>query len=454
MAEDGRNISSGIGQGGAQVLKGGISPLWAKAAEAKARKSASQDSSGDLFKDLKSLNNLEIFHRDVPRFQQHSKEIYDLAHKNIDAIKRGDSNALMEIKTKIADIQNEAALSKSLRDQHKQAGMALLGGEYTPESVQYYQDIEDPTKVDYSNPATAYQEDLTRYQKKQKPFDYYEEIKKVAGGLRQDVNSTPIKMDLGGGVSGYQTREEVSQEMSDKTAADLYNFNPTFKEIQPDFNKFKQDFRNYTKTQAGTSIVRPSEAEKSNIVKKEEFGSVPINIGKPNESGEIIQTNVTLDNAYNVPEEDVTITYSDRTRSIKNNSRLTKGKSTPGKVDVISTVLIDKEGEVMSDDQIEYLKKSGIFQKGIKSGELKYEPMVFMTTKTGESISQPLSDAQESIRKKKTEDGKSLFQKYNEEAAIKNKEALSENKKAPHGDIVSQGGKKYKWNGTEYKEIK
>ena len=171
---DPRSISTGIGQGEAQIIQGGISPYWTKANEAKyINKDKKEKKSEELFKDLKTLNHLDINPRDLQRFIDHGKQIDKYVKDNWNDIDRGDTSKLYEVKKMISDIENEALLSKNHREVIESSSKNI--DEYDDTSKQLLLDQMDPTKVDYNNLQSAYNTTFPAlFKKREKPFDFVE----------------------------------------------------------------------------------------------------------------------------------------------------------------------------------------------------------------------------------------------------------------------------------------
>jgi len=124
----------------------------------------------------------------------------------------------------------------------------------------------------------------------------------------------------------------------------------------------------------------------------------------------------------------------------------------------------DKEGKVVKDESGNIVHKTSEEVYGIpisidyKNGVVS----VSVTEKKGDKqISTiekiPISAAKSTIEGESLtslEEVKNAFGVKTLREEKEGKPSDSKIKEAPHGQIVSQGGKKYKWNGAEYKEIK
>lgn len=150
--EDGQNIatgSGGIDSGLAQVFKpqdlSFIDRQMTEQQRLKAEKKASEAKRGAAFdKSLGGIHSLDIFYRDQPYFAQKQKELYDWAKDGnaTKIIKDGDPQAMMDFQKKVADLSQDAALSKNAREASEAVGKEVINkggfGEYVPGAEDYY----------------------------------------------------------------------------------------------------------------------------------------------------------------------------------------------------------------------------------------------------------------------------------------------------------------------------
>lgn len=159
MTEDGLNISTGLGEGMAQVLN----PYHNKylddlIGQKKTRILEGNKREQEALGKLSSLNKLDIFFRDQPKFQQMQKDLRDSTMKNIYKIREGDPTAIGELQQQIADIENEANLSKNTREQYENLAKEVLmkKNEYRPQTHDYLEKFASNENIgnynfDYSN---------------------------------------------------------------------------------------------------------------------------------------------------------------------------------------------------------------------------------------------------------------------------------------------------------------
>ncbi len=194
MAGEGVNVSTGINEGNAQVFKPvDLSYLDRAIAqqnyEHRAKRAEEKQRGAEFNKGLASLHNLDIFHAHQPYFAQKQKELYEWAKNGnaVKIIKEGDPNTLMDFQKQVADLQTEAAMSKQYGQQAGQLGKELLtkGAEYTPESHEYFQGINQP--IDTSKMKKGEGLDFTfhpeRVQKEVTPAEMHEVALKNRGTL-------------------------------------------------------------------------------------------------------------------------------------------------------------------------------------------------------------------------------------------------------------------------------
>ncbi len=153
--DDGLNISQGQGEGQAQVFKpqdlSYLDRAIANQQHMQMRKEAMrQKRSSDLTKSMGSLHDLDVFYRDQPYFASKQKDLYDWA-KNGNAakiIKDGDPQAIMEFQKRVADLEQDAKLSKNAREEAEKAGneVQMKGGfdKYVEGAEDYYHQFHEP----------------------------------------------------------------------------------------------------------------------------------------------------------------------------------------------------------------------------------------------------------------------------------------------------------------------
>ncbi len=150
MADDGLNISQGMGEGAAQVLKPYHNHyLDQLIAQKQEKRKVGDKNQQDALNKLGSLNKLDIFFRDQPKFKELQGDLYNTVKKNIYKIREGDPDALAEFQGKIADIENQAALSKNTREQYESLAKDVLmkKGEYRPETHNYLEEFASDKNI-------------------------------------------------------------------------------------------------------------------------------------------------------------------------------------------------------------------------------------------------------------------------------------------------------------------
>lgn len=153
METDGLNISTNESNGSAQVLRPFDTSyldrqMQIRQKQESDRATRSQKNVSDLSKQLQSLNKLDIFHRDQPVFQKKNAELWDFANKNIGKIRSGDTGTKLEIDKMVADLENEAQLSKADRENFERANVALAtsgkAANLRPEAHDYLEKFASP----------------------------------------------------------------------------------------------------------------------------------------------------------------------------------------------------------------------------------------------------------------------------------------------------------------------
>jgi hypothetical protein len=146
-AHGARDDLFGIGKGEAQVVD--LSPLR-DAAEKEAQRNfvanqqkekLAQGREEDVYTQLKGLNKVAIMDRDRPLFAKKQADIYDYVKKNINALRNGDTNKLIEFQNNIGNLYTEAELSKNTREKAEQTGSTILSkglDNFYPEDIDRY----------------------------------------------------------------------------------------------------------------------------------------------------------------------------------------------------------------------------------------------------------------------------------------------------------------------------
>lgn len=139
----------GINKGAAQVID--LSPLREQAAQerkenfaqAQLDKKEGENRVSDIATEVSGLNKLAVLDRERPMFAELQSDLYKDVKNNIEKIRSGDTNALLEIKQKLGDIYTKAELSKNTREQLEKYSAAMLNkgfDKYNQKSVEYIND--------------------------------------------------------------------------------------------------------------------------------------------------------------------------------------------------------------------------------------------------------------------------------------------------------------------------
>jgi hypothetical protein len=135
----------GIGKGEAQVID--LSPTMERAAEERKQSFANKQSiekrkdsrEDDLYNRIGDLDKASIYAGHRPEFAAKQKELSDFTVKNIQKLREGDSEAIMQFQDLYSSIRTNAELSKNFREQKERIGLELLKdpAAYRDESIDY-----------------------------------------------------------------------------------------------------------------------------------------------------------------------------------------------------------------------------------------------------------------------------------------------------------------------------
>jgi len=142
MATDALNISTGIGQGDAQVFDL-YDPRNAEriAAANEDKRNKENKNIGQVYDELDKIKTSGIFYKHQPIFAEKQKELYDYAKSNIKALKSGDAKATIDFREKINKLGNDIAMSKGVADSYGD-----VAKEYIRNLYKYRPEVKDKLK--------------------------------------------------------------------------------------------------------------------------------------------------------------------------------------------------------------------------------------------------------------------------------------------------------------------
>lgn len=121
MPTDGLNISTGIGQGDAQVIDFGKSNYGAELYKMRnAGNKAKDERESGVYKDIGKVNIDGIFFKHQPVFAQKQAELKQWTKDNIDALRKGDADATIEFQNKLTKLGTDIGLSKNVNQGYKE----------------------------------------------------------------------------------------------------------------------------------------------------------------------------------------------------------------------------------------------------------------------------------------------------------------------------------------------
>lgn len=243
MAIDGANISTGEGNGEAQVFKPfdasrHLDKIYAQN-QHRAQQQAQQEQkrAGDLGKTFHDLSKIDIMFRDQPYFAEKQKAIRDWADAGNAAkiVKDGDPQATMELQRMVQDLDMEAKLSKNAREQFEGFGKTLYAAgsdAFTSESRDYYLKFGEAPKLEKGQkPDWNFDSSKIR---KEIPFT---KIAEEAQKLKKENFKTGGGYVNEKGETVNYTQEQYPRQASDKIAAMVIK-NPEY------FDKFHRMLMN------------------------------------------------------------------------------------------------------------------------------------------------------------------------------------------------------------------
>lgn len=131
MAGDGINISQGIGSGEAQVFQpfDDTEAMKVRYALNEKKKKEQEDRDKELSKDISSVSSKGIFQPHQQIFKEKIGDFRDYTKKNIDQLRKGDPNATLEWKNKLAQLQTDIDQSNQVRKSYDDSVRKLTESE-------------------------------------------------------------------------------------------------------------------------------------------------------------------------------------------------------------------------------------------------------------------------------------------------------------------------------------
>jgi hypothetical protein len=175
MATDPLAISTGLGQGEAQILGGAGTDYYDKLAAQEVKK---QDRVKDAYGKIKDLTQSKVFFRDAPEVLKKADELYGWAKQNIREIRKGNSEVTLELQRKIGDFKMFTEMSEKTDQDYVRFGLWAAQNEDKlsddwREKAEKFASAENTGNFDIVGGL------LNQIQKKEKPF----EIEKYRGDL-------------------------------------------------------------------------------------------------------------------------------------------------------------------------------------------------------------------------------------------------------------------------------
>ncbi len=230
------SIATAEGTGQAQILKPYHNPYLDELIKQKQEKRKVGDKNQqDALNKLGSLNKLDIFFRDQPKFKELQGDLYNSVKKNIYKLRAGDPDALTEFQSKIADIENEAALSKNTREQYETLAKDVLmkKGEYRPETESYLHQFATPENIGNYN---------FDYSKIKKNADLYQDFK---SNLLPTLEAVHTKGEIAIPQADGSVKTIKKDELTDTDATKLVNASLTdparLEQATYDFDKLPKE---------------------------------------------------------------------------------------------------------------------------------------------------------------------------------------------------------------------
>ena len=219
----------GIGQGAAQVfepLKSNYNDIYA----AQQRRAAvRQKQEENVYKNLPHLDKIDILPQQQALFAQKQQEIYDFAKANIDKLRKGESGATMEFQQKLSKFQNDAMISKGLKEQYAK----LL----SPDTIDKLSD----EAIDYLDSYTGYDEKTGEFQ----PLDVRKLKKKVDWVKHADehIKVNPVTRSVErydpstGQVTSSDTTKTPEAQLEQQMKDTLFGDDEVYSAVSSDYNK-------------------------------------------------------------------------------------------------------------------------------------------------------------------------------------------------------------------------
>jgi hypothetical protein len=259
----------GIGKGEAQVFE----PIKSNYEDAykvqEHRAAVRQKKESDVYKSLPTLNKIDILPQHQQIFADKQQDLYDYARKNIGKLREGDAGATMEFQQKISKLQNDANISKNIKDQYEKF--------LTPDALNKLSD----DSIDYVHDFTGYDKetdqfvplDVKQLKNKVDWVDQAQKHIKVNPVTRSVERYDPVTGQVDSSFSNKTPEAQLDQQIKDN----LFGNDEVYSAVLSDYNKAVA--KGMTKAQDVYSFYK-ERVKPGLMVDIQKFGTT-----KPNQEG-------------------------------------------------------------------------------------------------------------------------------------------------------------------------
>jgi hypothetical protein len=226
---NGRSISTGIGQGEAQVFE---QPDFGKriAEIGAAKKKDREEKDKSIYGGIPGLKEPDIFIKHQPYFAQKNKEVWDFAYENINALRKGDPAKTIQFNQMKFDLASDAGLSKQIKDSYLKVGNELSQNaeQYDDDAFDYYE------KYSGLSPDGKFELlDPSRFSKR---VNLLEDVQGMKSKLNVSQQRGFSKDPTTGDVVSYETETFTPKQAQELLTTNLQNPNIA-RQVKRDFAK-------------------------------------------------------------------------------------------------------------------------------------------------------------------------------------------------------------------------